>query len=257
MCGQSANGTPSKHRATRAYVDYVIARVHLSSFFMLVHSTVPTMGRISAAINKGEMPAELGADFADVTRMWGKFCSDLRPCDFTRLVDEIHLCRAVDTFSKYLTEVLLLTFLKKPETLKTSDTVKIVDVLNWGSSEEIVRKLAERKVDSLNYESFDDLLGYLRTKLGLEVDVKDEVLQLVREGIEVRNIIVHCSRVVSSTFLRRTQRRDMAEGDLFPLDMDYVIKVGDANFALAQALDRAFVAQFDLPPFTGTSQGNG
>jgi hypothetical protein len=238
--------SPQKTRPSPALYAFGVNRLHLASFFMLVHSTAPTMTRLTQAIQEGQLPIALCEDLQDATRMWGKFSEDMSAKDFHRLCDEMLLCRTVESLDKYLTEMLLVVFLKHPEALKSSETVKIADVLTWGNSDEIVRRLAERKVNALNYQKFDDILIYLCSDLGLPIVLDEALVGATREAIEVRNIIVHNSRVINMTFLKRTKRFDLVEGQLFPLTLDYVLERGKSIRLLVEALDSAFINHFHL-----------
>ena len=136
--------------------------------------------------------------------------------------------------------------MQRAEILKSSETVKISDLLKWGERDDIVSRLAERKVDSLSYQSFGDLIEYLRGTLGLPIPLDDVDISRAREGMEVRNISVHNALVVNSLFVKRTGRTDLVEGKVFPLTLDYVLALTKTMATFVSRLDAAFIQHFDL-----------
>lgn len=249
-CGQAA----SLHMTSPAKNSYSVERLRAASVFMMLHSAVPAIANL-ASVNPETLPHEIAHEATNLARVWHKFASDMSPREFFRICDEIWHCRNVDAFERYLSAMLFDVFTQRPETLRSSEQVRISDVLECGDMAEVVRKLAERKVHSLMYQNFDDLTAYLREKLGVPIG-KDAALSATCEGIEVRNIIVHNGGIVNSVFLRRTERKDLANGALFPIDQDYVIESGRAARELVNKLDLAFVSHFSLSyPVPTKSEG--
>jgi hypothetical protein len=230
-----------------AYGAYSITRLHIASFFMMVYATPLTMQALFQARQNGDLCQKLIDDLQESFRIWGKFTDDMTPDDFRILCNEMFLCRKIQSMDIYLTEVLLMIFLKRPETLKSSETVKVADVIAWGDSKAIVRKIAERKIDNLGYRSFDDMLKYLRDDLGVPASLDESDIAIVREAIEVRNIVVHNSRRINAIFIRRSGRSDLIEGKSFPITLDYVMDAGRAINRIVQSLDSAFIDHFSLP----------
>jgi hypothetical protein len=237
----------SEEKHSQAYAAFSVTRLHIASFFMMVYAIPPSMQVLVRARQDGNIGEKLIDDLQDGFRMWGKFTDDMKPEDFLTLCDEMHLCRKIESLNIYLTEMLLMVFLKRPEMLKSSETIKVVDVLTWGDSDTIVRKIAERKIDNLAYRSFDEMLKYLRDDLGVPASLDESDIAIAREAIEVRNIVVHNSRRINATFVRRSGRSDFIDGQAFPLTLDYVIDAGRAIHRIVEALDSAFINHFDLP----------
>jgi len=218
----------------------------MASFFMLVHSAVPTTIAATALADTGRLPAQEAEVFKTSARIWRKFVTDLTADDFHRLCDEIWHAWNVDSFIHYMTEILLDVFVHRPEVLRSTETIPVIDILSCDDMTEIVRKIAERKVEALNYRSFDDLLTYIRTNLGLPLECDEGIVAQVKEAIEVRNIIAHNGGRVSALFLRRTKRTDLTDGQLFPLNQAYVLDKNRSMERLVEALDSGIVEHFKL-----------
>jgi len=157
---------------------------------------------------------------------------------------EMSLSRTTDAFQLYITNMLREVFLQRPEVLRSSETVTVLEVLSCNEMSEVVRLLPERKVDSLSYQGFDELLKYLQERIGLKIQCEKSLLAAVRQTIEVRNVIVHHGGRVSSLFLKRTKRHDLVQGQEFPLTDEYILESIQAIRAVARALDAAFIQHF-------------
>lgn len=224
---------------------YASERLRSASVFMMLHAALPAVAGIVLAESATQKP-ELANDTAELTRIWTKFTSDMTPAEFYQFCDEVWHCRNVDALERYLSTMLFDVFTQRPEALRSSEQVRVSDVLDCDDMAQVVRKLAERKVTALAYQGLDVLLSDLREKLGLPIDPADPGVSAVREGIEVRNIVVHNGGLVNALFVRRTKRNDLAVGTAFPLNQDYVIAHGRAARNLLEKLDEAFVGHFGL-----------
>jgi hypothetical protein len=116
---------------------------------------------------------------------------------------EVILVRHVENFLSYLAALLHEIFTQRPETLRSSDKVEVANVLRHESIESLVREMAERKVESLSYSSFDDLAEFFRDRFNLDV-VTAEELPLLKQAIETRNISVHNRCRINKRFVART-----------------------------------------------------
>src|SRR6266700_336853 len=99
--------------------------------------------------------------------------------DAIRWWDEILVCRYIDAFEYYVSQVLLKVFISCPDLLKSSDSgmrgmsdnkVEVREVLEAGSIEEFIRRYADKKVTELGYSGLEKIIDYLNKKLGLKVD---------------------------------------------------------------------------------------
>jgi hypothetical protein len=70
---------------------------------------------------------------------------------------EMMLSRATENFLTYVTELLTLVFRTRPETLRTSETVRLDAILKHVNMEDLIHELAERRVNQLSYQGMRDL----------------------------------------------------------------------------------------------------
>jgi hypothetical protein len=110
---------------------------------------------------------------------------------FYRLMTEMALCRAVDNYLIYLTELLASIFRAKPESLRSGEEVKLDFVLAHPTRAGLIRAIIDRKVNQLSYQGMRDLNQFLSRKLGFELFQNKDALEHAILLVEIRNIIVH------------------------------------------------------------------
>ena len=119
-----------------------------------------------------------------------------------QLILEIMLVRHTEAYLSYLADLLFEIFTQRPETLRSSDRVEVSQVLQHDSIRDLVRELAQRKVDSLSYSSFADLAEFFSERFRLAI-APDETLSKIVEAIEIRNISVHNRCVINEKYVSR------------------------------------------------------
>jgi hypothetical protein len=142
----------------------------------------------------------------------------------SRMILEMMLSRAVENFLAYVTELLTLVFRSRPETLRSSETVRLDAILQHGTMEELIRDLAERRVNQLSYQGMRDLAAYLSHRLGFELFSDPEHLERAIGIIECRNIIVHNRGRVNEVFRSRVPSVPAAVGDPLEIDTDQIFE---------------------------------
>jgi hypothetical protein len=154
---------------------------------------------------------------------------------FARFVMEMMLVRGTDNFLTYVSELLALVFTSRPETLKSGETVKLEEILQYPTMDDLVKRLAERRVERLSYQGMKDLQKDLAEKLNFEIFPSSEPFSRAVRIIEIRNLLVHNRGVVSRTFQTRTGDSSLAIGSLFELSPHSVIS--DLDFLAKSVLD--------------------
>jgi hypothetical protein len=143
--------------------------------------------------------------------------------------------RAVDNFLTYVSELLALVFRTRRETLRSSEMVRLDEVLRHDSMDELVISLADRRVNRLAYLGMREL-----------VDDLDRAIEV----IEIRNLIAHNRAVVNRTFLGRLPGYVAEEGELVSLDIDRLLSELSFLTKAAYDIDGRAVAKFVLPTVT-------
>lgn len=116
---------------------------------------------------------------------------------FLPLTLKLYMSRAVDQFLVYTSKVLAQIFTTRPETLRSGAQVKIEEVLEYSTMEDLIRALADLEVNRFAYKGLRELDADLRKKIGLALFENSSDLEAAAEAIEVRNIITHNDGVVN------------------------------------------------------------
>jgi hypothetical protein len=172
---------------------------------------------------------------------------------FLPLIIETVVTRSVDNFLTYISELLELVFVTRPETLHSDQKIAVTEVLRYATREELIEALAERRVERLAYQGLSDLTDDLEARLGFKFFTSDDDFQTAVRTIAWRNLIVHNRAVVNNTFLRRVSSCKQKVGDRLRLTVDDAFAgiqslaraVGDADVRAADkwGLDRSVAAQ--------------
>jgi len=129
---------------------------------------------------------------------------------------EMLLCREVDNYLVYISELLADIFRAKPETLRSGEMVRLDTVLRHGTMKDLINELADRRVHELSYSGLKDLSVYFKEKLGLSLFQGESDEQHAVQIIEQRNLIVHARSVVNPLFLRKIPNSTIGVGELLP-----------------------------------------
>lgn len=159
---------------------------------------------------------------------------------------EIILVRLVENYLNYLSSLLREVFVARPESLRSSEKVDLETVLRHESIDDFVRTVAERKVESLSYSSFDDLAEYFVDRFNIELAGKEKH-QAIVQGIETRNISVHNRCIVNTRFVAKTNSHADRIGKLRVLGIENVETIGKVLSESVISVDRAARKKLRIP----------
>jgi hypothetical protein len=162
-----------------------------------------------------------------------------------QLLLEIVLVRHVENFLNYLAALLYEIFTQRPETLRSSDRVEVANVLRHESIESLVRDIAEGKVESLLYSSFQDVADFFQERFKISVADPAPFVALL-EAIETRNISVHNRCVMNRRFVTRLGLEEDAVGkrrDLYITHLDALVPL---LATVVRVLDRRAASKLRL-----------
>jgi hypothetical protein len=156
------------------------------------------------------------------------------------------LCHFVDSFLRYLVDILSEILKSRPDALKSSEKVDIEDVLRCSSMEDVIHFLAERKVNALSYKSVAEVLDYFTKNLGLAVLTNTQERDNLILAVEVRNLFTHNDGVINERF------RNKAPGGPYPLkhrlsNSGAWVRLGVSFAYLVFDIDVAAATKFNLP----------
>lgn len=167
---------------------------------------------------------------------------------FGQMLFEMVLQRAADNFLTYVADLLALVFTKNPHVLKSQEKVSYEEVLECTTMDEVVSRLAERRIHELSYKGMRELQNDLSKRMNFWLFESDEDLDRAIFLIEARNLIAHNQGRVNRIFLARVKGIDTyLEGQRLQLNFDDV--ESNQRFLLEAVLDidRRASEKFVLP----------
>lgn len=165
-------------------------------------------------------------------------------------------CAVVDNYLAYISDILTLIFKTKPESLKSSQTMEIEDILQYSSMDELVSHIADRKVNQLAYKGMEELNRDLNKSLGLSLFDDPGDLKNARALVEMRNLIVHSRGIVNALYLSRMGNIGLKPGEHIKVDTEFVLRARRFLSAAVSRVDRTSATKFGLStPITRKSCG--
>ena len=178
--------------------------------------------------------------------------ASMRLGSFTQLRVEALQTNGIDNFLAFLSESLQSCMLKKPEILKSNEQVTVDEILSFSTQEELVDFLVNRKINQLSYGGFSQLNSFFESRLGLSITPSSapELIDLLRFGIELRNVYVHNRGIINEIFLKRVgklgKKFGAIEGKRFSPDFNFQMNFMNAALEVSIQLDDAVSKKFGV-----------
>lgn len=166
---------------------------------------------------------------------------------YSRLIFEMMICRAVDNYLCYISDLLSIIFRTKPETLRSNEKVSLKFILQHTSMDELIYELIDRRVNQLSYQGMRDLDDDLSKKLGFQLFADSESREQVVRIIESRNLIVHGRGIVNQIFLDRVRDFQTPVGQKIPLDVNTTFRDVKLLQEHVSDTDLKAIKKFHLP----------
>jgi len=166
---------------------------------------------------------------------------------YNEVAHEMWLCRCVDNYLCYISDLLALIFTSKPETLRSNETVTTEELLRHSRIEDVIQALAEKKVNQLSYKGLPELFKHLQDKLGFQLFQNEEEMYYARNAVELRNLIVHNRGIVNNVFLHRVPDYSGVIGDRIRLSDENLISIVALISRSVSDIDVRASSKFGLP----------
>lgn len=169
---------------------------------------------------------------------------------FSEIQSENMCTRLVDNFLSYVSESLQAALLKRPEMLRSSEMVRLDDVLRFRNYKNLVSFLADRKLNELTYGGLQGIEDFLEERTGLSLAVDNDQRSTLKIAIELRNIYTHNRGVVNELFLKRISKVkhefQFYEGKRFHADLDALAILANDIFEVAKSFDERVARKFRM-----------
>ena len=169
---------------------------------------------------------------------------------------EVILVRHIENFLAFIAALLYEIFTQRPETLRSSESMEIAKILKHDSIESLVREIAERKIESLSYSSFHDILNFFQDRFNLKLIDNETDLKEIVEAIETRNISVHNRCIINQRFINRLKLTPEKLGIRKELYSDTIDKIIPLLTRLVLKLDRQASTKLHLKNVRFNAKGN-
>jgi hypothetical protein len=169
---------------------------------------------------------------------------------FSRLQSEVMCIRLVDNFLCYVSDLTQLCMKARPEILRSSEMVKVEDILKLSSLDEIVEFLVERKVNELSYGGTKELNSFFSNRFGFELWTSQEERNLLTVAVELRNIYTHNRGIINRIFMGKLKGADVpfqfTLGKRFPAEFDDIVLMANNMFVIACRVDALAADKFAI-----------
>ncbi len=173
---------------------------------------------------------------------------------FSEYNSEVLCIRIVDNFLCYLSETIQKCMLKRPEMLKSSEMVRIEEILNFSRKADIVRFLVDRKINELSYSGISGIRDFLDSRTGIILSETNEEWSLLTISVELRNIYTHNRGKVNDLFLRRIGEACALIGakndERFHADFPLIVNLANNLFEIERRLDEKVARKFKIRRMT-------
>lgn len=122
---------------------------------------------------------------------------------FSEVTSKNIVQNTVDGFLWYVSNIVQQSMRRRPEMIKSGETVKIEEILEFSSKRELTNYLIDKKINSLSYGGLKQVQRYLQDTLGINPFREQLDNDLLRTFVEVRNIHSHNRGIVNKVFLER------------------------------------------------------
>ncbi|SEH31081.1 hypothetical protein [Magnetospirillum fulvum] len=167
---------------------------------------------------------------------------------YAQLQTENMCINLVDNFICFLSGTVQACMRKRPELLKSSEMIRLEDVLRLTNYRELVSFLVDKKINELIYGGFKEIETFLMDRSGLSLTTSDAERSLVIISIELRNIYTHNRGVVNDIFLKRTKgiqhKYNFKHGHVYCTNLDELSEFANNMYVIAMRIDQAVSKKF-------------
>lgn len=165
-----------------------------------------------------------------------------------RLQVENLLIRSVDNFLSYLSDAIHVAMETQPELLRSKEEIRLEELLDFDSFDDLISYLIDRKVTRLAYQGIDGLSDFIQTRLGMQLCSEEPEQVLLTIAVELRNIYTHNRGLVSDITLKRLERIEhgieLKKGRFYHADFDQLADFSNNMAVIAKRVDSELCRKF-------------
>ena len=226
---------------TDPYIRFAGESMRLSSFDLFIFRLLLASQRTPFALQEPKNQNQKMAAFLFAANAQEEMI------DYEEMHKQMVLCRGVDNYLAYLTELIGLIFSLKPEIMKSNEQVTYKSILEHSTMDGLIDWLIEEKVTKLSHLGVAGLAGYTAERLKLDLFTDTNVEKQVGMLVEVRNVIVHNRGIVNRLFLNRVPDWQGKEGEAIVVKDKNIRHLLTFLAAAAGDIDERAKDKFGLP----------
>lgn len=161
-----------------------------------------------------------------------------------KIMSRILFSSTVDNFEVFLGDLLYEISMAKPETMKSTQTVTIEEVLNCSDIEEFVKFVAKRKIGKLEKGNVKEFIKGNPPIAALDV-LSSAVQADIERILQVRHLYTHRNGIIDEKFLLYYQG-SLTVGTEFLLTADEILDRLEYLIDVVRQLDEAAIAKYQL-----------
>ena len=169
--------------------------------------------------------------------------------DFSGLNSKNLTVTIADAFLWFVSATIQSAMKKKPEMVKSGESVRIEGIFDYRNKRELINYLIDKKVNSLSYGGVSSIERFIRGSMGVEMFQNDDARELMKIFVEVRNVHVHNRGFVNRVFLGRAKQHDkfrFVEGTRAHLDFNELVILTRVCVQTAIDLDTKICTKFNI-----------
>jgi hypothetical protein len=166
---------------------------------------------------------------------------------FSGILCEMWLCRIVDNYLAYVSELLALIFSTKPSMLKSRESISLEEALSYNTLADLVASVAERRIHQLSYQGLAELSDHLNNRFGFPLFNDPVELARARRSLEARNVLVHNRGLIGRISASRLPDFAAAVGSRINVTHEDAIRAAALFSRSVVDLESRAVSKFDIP----------
>ena len=151
----------------------------------------------------------------------------------------------IDSWERYLSDVLIEVHLSDTRTLKSNSQFKAKDILNCTSMHELIRLMADQKVGGLSRGGLKDFLDYLEDTTNISL-FDSPTLVTIKRFYAVRNLFTHANGIIDRKFIHLIAQPSLRIGEEYAASIDDFCAMADIMTVSVSKLDSQLKQKYGL-----------
>ncbi|MCG7504767.1 hypothetical protein [Mesorhizobium retamae] len=174
--------------------------------------------------------------------------------NFKRLKDRAYissknlLTGIIDSFLWYISEIIQESMKRKPEIVKSGQTIKIEELFLFKKKRDLINHIVEQKVHSLSYKGIDEIEKFISDSLGVDMFVEKDDKDYMKQFIETRNIYVHNRGIADRVFVEKMKyiNKTYTVGKRISFDYEKLALLSNVCAKTANNIDEKISLKFGI-----------